>query len=632
MKVNIMKSLYSSDLIVKEIAVILGHIKNGRWEKEVEEIQQYKKAGDETKCDSLKKNLPCFTIAGTFTKSRKNDAIETYSKLIHLDYDHIENLADLKFKVEYIPYTYASFVSPSGNGLKVIVKTNGEVTDHEKYFLKIKEHYDKVVGVTSDSKVKDLARACFVSYDPDLYLNEDSEVYSSDNTSYSEDELKKLWDFTSNKETFQEGSRNSFIHLFACNANRNGYDQEMVINYASDYSDSTFTKDEIQRTIKSAYKNTSQSGSNTTFKSDSTYSPILDSYETSVPLISPQNELLNELNECKIDALEDIPPPDVAWEIKGNSLEFIIIGTHGNFSVVKGKAKSKKSFLINMAIAAAVGQKLLHNRLSAPLKSDACKVLYFDTEQSKYHVQKAVKRIMEQIDVKSIDNLITYGLRKKSPKKRQELVEFAIRNTPNLGFVVIDGIRDLITSINDEGESTEITSKLMELTEVYNFHAIVVVHENPGSDKARGHLGTELMNKAEAVIAVTVDSENPNISIVTPAFCKNMNFEPFAFEISPEGIPIIIESYTVSQSKKVTFDICALDNEKRFEIFKDTFSTRSEINRGDLVIAIKASINKLHRGIRGRGDNKIKSIITEGLESGLLVQEGDRKPISLGKL
>ena len=201
-----------------------------------------------------------------------------------------------------------------------------------------------------------------------------------------------------------------------------------------------------------------------------------------------------------------------------------------------------------------------------------------------------------------------------------------------LGFVVIDGIRDLITSINDEGESTEITSKLMELTEVYNFHAIVVVHENPGSDKARGHLGTEFMNKAEAVIAVTVDSENPLISIVTPAFCRDKNFEPFAFEISPEGIPIIIEDYTVSQSKKVTFDICALDNEKKFEIFKDTFSTRSEINRGDLVIAIKASINKLHRGIRGRGDNKIKSIITEGLESGLLVQEGDRKPISLGKL
>ena len=43
-------------------------------------------------------------------------------------------------------------------------------------------------------------------------------------------------------------------------------------------------------------------------------------------------------------------------------------------------------------------------------------------------------------------------------------------------------------------------------------------------------------------------------------------------------------------------------------------------------------MNKLHRGSRGRGDNKIKSIITEGLESGLLVQEGDRKPISLGKL
>ena len=63
----------------------------------------------------------------------------------------------------------------------------------------------------------------------------------------------------------------------------------------------------------------------------------------------------------------------------------------------------------------------------------------------------------------------------------------------------------MITSINDEGESTTMSSSLLRWTEEYNIHIIVVLHENPGSDKARGHIGTELTNKAETVIALEVD-------------------------------------------------------------------------------------------------------------------------------
>ncbi|HBI39891.1 MAG TPA: mobilization protein, partial [Tenacibaculum sp.] len=106
-----------------------------------------------------------------------------------------------------------------------------------------------------------------------------------------------------------------------------------------------------------------------------------------------------------------------------------------------------------------------------------------------YHVQKAVKSICRQIDVDNPKQLKSYGLRKESPSERLKLVEHAIENTPNLGFVVIDGIRDLITSINDEAESTNMASKLLEWTERYNIHIVVILHENPGSDKARGHIG-----------------------------------------------------------------------------------------------------------------------------------------------
>ena len=214
------------------------------------------------------------------------------------------------------------------------------------------------------------------------------------------------------------------------------------------------------------------------------------------------NELSKLLEKYRVDLKEDILPPEIALEAKDKlSNSYSPIGTLGNFSLVKGKAKSRKSFFINLAISAAAGEGLMQNKLRSPLKPNKSTVLYFDTEQSKYHVQKAVKRICSQINNSLPNNLHPYGLRKENPLERFKLVEHAIENTPNLGFVVIDGIRDLITSINDESESTNIASHLLKWTEQYGIHIIVVLHENPGSEKARGHLVTELTNKAETVIA-----------------------------------------------------------------------------------------------------------------------------------
>jgi hypothetical protein len=346
------------------------------------------------------------------------------------------------------------------------------------------------------------------------------------------------------------------------------------------------------------------------------------------------NELSKKLESCRIDILEIIPPPEIAWEIRDDdSEEFNILGTHGNFSLVKGKAKSKKSFFINMAIAAAVGKGLLQNKLRSPLKDGFNQVLYFDTEQSKYHVQRAVKRICTQIGVGVPSNLNTYGLRKSSPSERLKLVEYAIENTPNLGFVVIDGIRDLITSINDEAEASNIASKLLKWTEEYNIHMVVVLHENPGSDKARGHIGTELMNKAETVIALQVDKYDGSISIVSAGFCRNKSFKPFAFTITDEGLPEIIEDYVIEMtSKKKGFSLLTLSPEYKFQLLKEVFENGEELKNGELVNQMKIVVNKSFSGRKGIGLDNIKKLITESRDEGWIIQEGIRQPYKLGKL
>ena len=345
------------------------------------------------------------------------------------------------------------------------------------------------------------------------------------------------------------------------------------------------------------------------------------------------NELSKKLESCRIDILEIIPPPEIAWEIRDdNSEEFNILGTHGNFSLVKGKAKSKKSFFINMAIAAAVGKGLLQNKLRSLLKDNFNKVLYFDTEQSKYHVQKAVKRICTQIGVGIPSNLNTYGLRKSSPSERLKLVEYAIENTPNLGFVVIDGIRDLITSINDEAEASNIASNLLKWTEEYNIHIVVVLHENPGSDKARGHIGTELMNKAETVIALQVDKYDENVSTVTAGFCRNKSFKPFAFEITDDGLPKIIEDYVIQSKSKKGCDVLTLDPIDKFQLLKEVFKNGEGFQYSELVTQIRIVLDKKYQGTKGKGENKIKEVITTAKKDEWLIQSGYGGAYTLGKL
>lgn len=239
-----------------EIQKVLECIKNGYWEKKIVPIRKAITEDDQVKADELKFRLPGFTPSGTFNERRKKENIDSYSGLLHLDYDKVEDIESLKEIIVKIPFTYSAFISPSGKGLKVVVNTDAELETHTDVFNALRAYYDGIAGLKSDGKVKDVPRLCFVSYDPELYLNESSKIFTIQNTSSeSSVDISWVWSFTENKSVFKDGNRNNFIHLFACNANRYGIDIMETIRYAINYSCSTFTLNEIERTIKSAYEN-----------------------------------------------------------------------------------------------------------------------------------------------------------------------------------------------------------------------------------------------------------------------------------------------------------------------------------------------------------------------------------------
>lgn len=208
------------------------------------------------------------------------------------------------------------------------------------------------------------------------------------------------------------------------------------------------------------------------------------------------------------------------------------IASLGNISAVVGAAKSKKTFLCTALVGG-----LLSERGDFGITPRLAKVLWVDTEQSEQHVRKVIERIHRLAGWSAERNcgmLRTLTLREVEPKRRAELLYMAIElYHPQL--VVVDGISDLMYNTNDIEESDRILGRLMALSTEYNCHILNVLHTNPDSDKARGHIGSALQRKAETVVFVHKVGES---SVVEPQFCRNEEFEPFAFIIDEEGLPV----------------------------------------------------------------------------------------------
>ena len=270
------------------------------------------------------------------------------------------------------------------------------------------------------------------------------------------------------------------------------------------------------------------------------------------------------------------------------------------------------------------------DRFTSDLPPDQNEVLYIDTEQGKYHVQAAIKRICEQINEPEPQNLHAYFLRSLTPGERLKFIEAEIYSNPKIGFVIIDGIKDLVTSINDEEQATNIASKLLKWTEERNIHIVTVLHQNKSDANARGHIGTELINKAETVLEVAKSDTEPKISIVTALQCRNIEPEPFAFEIDVFGLPIAAEHFEQrTETKSKRFDVADLEEIKKYQLLTEVFSNGESFSYSDLVVQLGLAYRNQFKATIGT--NRSKELISYSKNKNWLKQgSGARSPYVLG--
>lgn len=257
----------------RDVYFVLDRIREGKHRDLIMSIRNEK---DKTQRNELKKNLPAICFSGTFSK-RSDDAIINHSGLICLDFDGYDNLDEMMIDKERISkdkYTMSVFVSPSGNGLKVIVKIPSEVDNHKRYFDALGEHFN---SDKFDVSTKNVSRVCYESYDQDIYINMESEVWDSmaehgyravdkmtdkpvipitdDNKII--DILVKWW---TKNYPMVEGQRNNNAFVLAAALNEYGINKSLAEYVLMNYSSSGFTQSEIKTTVESAYRNVMSHG------------------------------------------------------------------------------------------------------------------------------------------------------------------------------------------------------------------------------------------------------------------------------------------------------------------------------------------------------------------------------------
>ncbi|SNV31926.1 flagellar biosynthesis regulator FlhF [Chryseobacterium taklimakanense] len=260
----------------KDILKILEEIKNGTYRNQITYLRKSLAEDKKEAAERAKKSLPAFTPSATFKGGRKMEFLTNYNALVVLDIDKItpEKLAECKSILNSNEYVFAYFVSPSGNGLKIFVQVDSGKDEHKDAFLVLQKYFEELLQVEIDKSGKDVSRLCFCSFDPELYVNEISEVFfviESREVCHSEQsegiskhsnnpqvDYNVLYEdavrFTEKKIQFTEGNRNNFVFQLANNLNRKGVPESFALGYI--LADFNYDQSEVMNAVKSAYSNT----------------------------------------------------------------------------------------------------------------------------------------------------------------------------------------------------------------------------------------------------------------------------------------------------------------------------------------------------------------------------------------
>ncbi len=241
---------------------------------------------------------------------------------------------------------------------------------------------------------------------------------------------------------------------------------------------------------------------------------------------------INTLKTCEVNLNK---PPIIQPPVL--SIGESSIGSLGNIIGVTGTEGSGKSNFVAAVISGCLNPlKEDIDTLGVMIKDNVNSkaVVMFDTEQSIVQLHKNIDSVKRRAGISDLPEWFkAYSLvalnRKERFKTIVESIDKFYYEFSGIHIIVIDGIADLIGSVNDEEQSVELINKLFQMAQQYNTLIICVLHMNPSGVKLRGHLGSELQRKASSILSVD-KFKDKDISIVKAVKLREGN---------PLSVPII---------------------------------------------------------------------------------------------
>lgn len=244
-------------------------------------------------------------------------------------------------------------------------------------------------------------------------------------------------------------------------------------------------------------------------------SPLPNAPENPQPaLVTIENnddQLISRIAHTRFDP--NNPPPT---EICTLQLSGVEIAHTGNLVTIAAAVKTGKSSVISAIIGSLFGNP---NRDYLAFKGDNPEgqaVLHFDTEQSRGDHWNMGMRTLRRAGLEAPPSWFnSYSLTMLTPVERRNVIRALARQAATNGglhSIFIDGVADLALDVNDLREACDLVTELHQLAIETNCVIVTALHHNPGGEKSRGHLGSQIERKSESVLVLRREGEQVSIS------------------------------------------------------------------------------------------------------------------------
>ena len=304
----------------------------------------------------------------------------------------------------------------------------------------------------------------------------------------------------------------------------------------------------------------------------------------------PENNIpkLSDFEYLRITDSTNIPYPIPTLTINGDR-----ISTTDTLTTISGQPKSGKSALTGILIAGAVskdgnieglpGVEVLPNTTGQA-------VIHCDTEQDRWTHQYNHKTILKRARLDHCpEYLHSYNIRQLDIDQYQSVVDVicdaAYNQFKGIHSIWIDGGADFIADVNNVEQSNGIIHYFEGLAQKYHTAIFIIVHTNPGSEKERGHFGSQCQRKSAGILSVKKEGD---ISYLDPKLLRHSgDIQKIQFKYDKaKGYHVYCNELEDLEGKR------AIDRLKKInKVCESVFSGQRSYSYGNAIDAIMKETN-----------------------------------------